>query len=302
MSVKNIFFTNSNELDFKIGSEDVSKIFAGDVLVWERGEDYGNRDRIEYVKGFASPVEGKLVTTNYTAGDVSDECEMVTITTTTGGMVIKPNRDCVAILTLYMTPTNYTNELASIINEGWSLIDVINVGVLDRKIVVLSRNSKGGKIYAGEYGPSGWTTSVLALLYGAKSVELVESGNPDIDTVFSYPYDVGVNRSLYGFSTAAPTTKTRLYICARALANTDNPNRCSDKSSLPTSYTLPNEYGFTYSNGENGIEPNIRVSFDKTNNNGGLAWFIQYKDNPSSSFTPIDSSNYASVVLDINYD
>jgi hypothetical protein len=255
-----------------------------------------------FVKARTDEVMGHNSITTFEAGDISDECEMVTITTMTGGKVIKPNRDCVAILTLYMTPTNYTNELTSIINEGWSLIDVINVGVFNRKIVVLSRKSKGGQIYAGAYGPTGWTTSVLALLYGAKSVELVESGNPDINTVFSYPYDVGVNRSLYGFSTAAPTTKTRLYICARALSNEDNANRCSDKSLLPSSYTLPDEYSFTYSNGENGIEPNIRVSFDKTNNNGGLAWFIQYKDNPSSSFTPIGSSNYASVVLDINYD
>lgn len=300
MSVKNIFFTDDNQLDFKIGDEDVSKIFCGDVLVWERGEDYGNRDRIEYVKGFTSPVNGTLKNTYYESGDISDECEIYQVTSTSGTSYAKPKSDCLAIYAAFMSSNEYTNNLSAIQREGWNLVDAITMGASPNTYVlaVFSRSSNGSLVYGRLIN----TISTITLLYGAKSVSVVESGNPTMDTTYSYQYSGNVSRSLYGFSTAAPTTKKRLYICSRCLFNSDDANLCSDKTQLPVISALPDEYTFTLSNGNGGVTPRVRVSYDNTNDNGGLVWFVQYKDNPPSSFTPLDLSYFSTLVLDINYD
>lgn len=253
-----------------------------------------------FVKARTDEVMGHNSITTFEAGDISDECEIYQVTSTSGTSYAKPKSDCLVIYAAFMNSNEYTNNLSTIQREGWDLVDAITMGASPNTYVlaVFSRLSNGSIVYGRLIN----TISTITLLYGAKSVSIVESGNPTMDTTYSYQYSGTVSRSLYGFSTATPTTKNRLYICSRCLFNSDDANLCSDKTQLPIISALPDEYTFTLSNGNGGVTPRVRISYDNTNDNSGLVWFVQYKDNPPSSFTPLDLSYFSTLVLDINYD
>jgi hypothetical protein len=315
MSVKNIFYTNSNDLDFKIGSNDVDKIFAGDVLVWERGEIETKGDRIEYVKGFTSPVNGVLKKTYYETGDVNDICEVATDYGIYGDPIvnIKPHKECLCVLFICATASSFPGLYDTLTQQGWELFDSIELtnskaddAPVSMYSQVYTKRSDGGTVgVSWQRGLYNSRSVTIMCLYGATSLTKVQSGNMPLQTHSWETSEPTKYHYMSGFSIPATTGKYRVIGCSNDIFGptsllSDTPFNTSAPE--PDQYipTLSTDYGVGYG----GV---MHVYFDTTANNGlyYYGWKYLNSDTQPEDYNINDiigTKQMGCHVFNINYD
>lgn len=294
-------------------TKDVNKVYfvydnANKITMYLGETKLSSGTATAHVAAKAAPLLARLRGVSYTPGYPANICESTYISNpqAPSQVSIKPRGECLALLVLYMTAENYAANYNTIIEQGWENVQTVSCGPGSSnpdsaRLAVFSRHSDGGEVYGNNYGSSGGAG--IMLVYGAQSVSVVQAGNLSINTTYSYRVNENTERSLYGFTTDAPTTKKRVYFIGRAVFSGNMPGICTDHADLTTITGVPDEYNFTVSNGNTAFVSNrINMNFDDVNDNGGLTWFTEYADNPSPSYVPMTlNTAFATVVLDVNY-
>lgn len=259
----------------------------------------------EYVKAKVDALYGSNAVSGYEAGDISDECEIFYRTSMSGPITIKPRKECLLVLAMYIRSIqDYEDNYNELIQQGWEYKKSELLGGSatnkDRIFVIFTRKNHGGTVNVPRFYSQPDVTGIMAI-YGAKSIDVVKSGNLPITKQYSYNLNENTERALYGFKTAEPTNKKRLYLVSACVYFSSSSRICSNSGDL--SVGEPPEYIFAASQGEYGFrETVINLDYDNTVNNSGLVWFTEYKDNPPENFEPsVGSYAFASFVLDINY-